>query len=113
MSTAVKVAGALGLVGVLCGAFGAHGLEGRISPHMLEIWNKAVLYNLIHAVACLWASQRSKPLVIWLWTAGVVLFSGSLYLYAVLGIWWLTIATPIGGLFFLAGWLTVIIKPQG
>jgi uncharacterized membrane protein YgdD (TMEM256/DUF423 family) len=101
------------LIGVACGAFGAHGLEGKISPHMMEIWNKAVLYNLIHAAACLWASQRSSHVALWLWTTGVALFSGSLYFYALLGTYWLVFLTPIGGMFFLAGWLTVIVKPKG
>lgn len=112
MILTTRMAGLLGLLGVGLGAFGAHGLESKLSPHMMEIWHTAVLYNLIHAVACLWASQRSNSLVVWLWTVGVTLFSGSLYLYALTGIRWLAMITPLGGLFFLAGWLMVIIKPK-
>lgn len=112
MVNATRIAGLLGFMGVLCGAFGAHILETKVSARSLEIWHTAVLYNLIHAAACLWASQRSSSLAVWLWTAGVALFSGSLYFYALFGTHWLVFLTPIGGMFFLAGWLTVIVKPK-
>ncbi|CAN5616699.1 DUF423 domain-containing protein [soil metagenome] len=114
MGLATRIAGLLGLLGVALGAFGAHALESTlVARHMTGIWHTAVLYHLIHAVASLWGSQRSSPLVVWLWTAGVTLFSGSLYLYALLGTHWLVFVTPVGGAFFLVGWLVVIIKPKG
>lgn len=114
MLIATRIAGLLGLLGVMLGAFGAHALEATLNArHTAEIWHTAVLYHLVHAVASLWASQRSSSLVVTLWTAGVVLFSGSLYLYALFGTHKLVFVTPFGGLFFLAGWLTVIVKPRG
>jgi uncharacterized membrane protein YgdD (TMEM256/DUF423 family) len=67
------------------------------------IWQTAVLYHLVHAVASLWAAER-KPSVAWTWTAGVVLFSGSLYLLALTNIRWLGLVTPLGGILFLIGW---------
>lgn len=110
MPIAVQVAAALGFLGVALGAFGAHGLKETLAHfNTTAIWQTAVLYNLIHAVAALWAAERN-PLVVWLWAAGVVIFSGSLYILAVTNIKWLGAITPIGGLLFLAGWLLLIIK---
>lgn len=112
MSIAVRLAGLLGLLGVGLGAFGAHALEPTLASRgTLEIWHTAVLYHLVHAVASLWGAQRSNLWPVWLWTIGVVCFSGSLYLYALLGTHWLVFVTPLGGMFFLAGWLAVMVKP--
>ncbi len=109
MNRALRVAAVLGLLGVALGAFGAHILKDRIPPVRLENWQTAVLYQLIHAVAALWAAQKN-PLTVWLWTAGVVLFSGSLYLLAVTSYTKLGMVTPFGGLCFLAGWLVLIVR---
>jgi len=111
MPLAVQIAAALGFLGVALGAFGAHSLHPLLTANnTLAIWQTAVLYQLIHAVAALWAAQRF-PLVVWLWTAGVIIFSGSLYLLALTNVRWLGAITPLGGLLFLAGWLMIIIKP--
>lgn len=112
MPLATQVAAALGLLGVALGAFGAHGLKDLLLANgRLDVWQTAVLYQLVHAVASLWAAVR-HPTVVWLWTAGVIIFSGSLYLLAVTNITWLGRITPIGGVLFLIGWLMIIIKPQ-
>lgn len=112
MKIAIQVAAALGFVGVALGAFGAHGLKNLLTANnTIAIWQTAVLYQLIHAVAALWAAGRN-PLVVWLWAAGVVIFSGSLYLLAVTNLKWLGAITPLGGLLFLAGWVLIILKPQ-
>lgn len=112
MPLATQVAAALGLLGVALGAFGAHGLKDLLLANgRLDVWQTAVLYQLVHAVASLWAAGR-HPTVVWIWTAGVIIFSGSLYLLAVTNIKWLGAITPIGGLLFLAGWLMIAIKPQ-
>lgn len=109
---AVQVAAVLGFLGVALGAFGAHGLKDLLNAnHTLAIWQTAVLYQLVHAAASLWAAERN-PLVVWLWAAGVVIFSGSLYVLAVTNIKWLGAITPIGGLLFLAGWVVLIIRPR-
>lgn len=99
------------LIGVAAGAFGAHGLEARISPDRLEIWKTAAHYQLIHALGLLavaWAVSRWSTALAgtagWLLVAGTVLFSGSLYALSLTGVRWLGAITPLGGLAFLAGW---------
>ncbi|GAT31582.1 hypothetical protein TSACC_1133 [Terrimicrobium sacchariphilum] len=112
MSLAIQVAAVLGFLGVALGAFGAHGLKATLTANdTLAIWQTAVLYHLLHAVAALWAAER-QPIVVWFWAAGILIFSGSLYILAVTNIKWLGAITPIGGLLFLAGWLTLVIKPR-
>lgn len=97
---------------VALGAFGAHGLKNRLSPEMLAVFEVGVRYQLCHALALLavaWAVSRwPGPWVTasgWLFVAGIVVFSGSLYVLSLTGIRWLGAITPIGGLAFLAGWL--------
>lgn len=105
-------AGLLGFTGVALGAFGAHGLKDTLeSAGQLKTWDKAVFYQLIHAVALLalanWPNQVIKLIGI-CWTGGVVLFSGSLYCLALGGpIKFLWPVTPLGGLALLAGWLVL------
>ena len=105
-----RLAASLGFLGVLLGAFGAHGLKNLLEAHAATaIWQTAVLYHLVHAVAALWASDK-RPAVVWIWSAGIVIFSGSLYLLAVTNLRWLGAITPIGGTLFLIGWLMVAFK---
>jgi uncharacterized membrane protein YgdD (TMEM256/DUF423 family) len=107
---ALQVAGATGFLGIALGAFGAHALRGVLEANQTrDIWNTAVLYHLIHAVAALWASER-RPSAVWLWTAGVSVFSGSLYILAVTNIRWLGAVTPVGGLVLLAGWALIVFS---
>jgi uncharacterized membrane protein YgdD (TMEM256/DUF423 family) len=106
----VRIGALFGFLGVALGAFGAHALRNRLSPAMLETWNTAVLYHLLHAVALLALGlyARSSGADIrtggWLLGAGILLFSGSLYALALTGIKPLGAITPVGGLLFLAGW---------
>jgi uncharacterized membrane protein YgdD (TMEM256/DUF423 family) len=112
MQLATQIAGIFGFLGVALGAFGAHQLGALLTANQTSsIWQTAVLYHLIHAAAALWAGDRN-PMIVWIWAAGILLFSGSLYLLAVTNIRWLGAITPIGGLLFLAGWLLITIKPQ-
>jgi uncharacterized membrane protein YgdD (TMEM256/DUF423 family) len=107
------VAGALsGLVSVAAGAFGAHALRARLPPDLLAVFETGARYQMYHALALLavaWAAGRwPGPLVTWagwLFLAGTLLFSGSLYALALTGARWLGAVTPLGGLCFLAGWL--------
>lgn len=104
------------LVGVGAGAFGAHGLRRIISPDLLSVWQTAVLYQLIHglgilAIAVLGAKFGSSllsnaGLVMF---AGIVIFSGSLYVLALTGTKWLGAITPIGGLAFIVAWAMVAL----
>lgn len=100
-----------GFIGVALGAFGAHGLRTRLSAEMLAVFETGVRYQMYHALAILivaLAAARLDGWLIrtagWLFTVGIVLFSGSLYALALSGITILGAVTPIGGLAFLAGW---------
>ncbi len=109
---ATRLAAVLGFLGVALGAFGAHLLKALLTLHdATALWQTAVFYQLVHAVACLWAAER-RSITFWLWMAGIVLFSGSLYVYALTNIKWLVHVTPLGGLCFLAGWLLVVFRPR-
>jgi uncharacterized membrane protein YgdD (TMEM256/DUF423 family) len=103
-------------LGVAFGAFGAHGLRARISPEMLAVFETGVRYQMYHSLAILivaGAMARMDGWLIksagWLFTAGIVVFSGSLYLLALTGATVLGAITPIGGLAFLAGWACLIV----
>jgi uncharacterized membrane protein YgdD (TMEM256/DUF423 family) len=105
---AIRVAAIMGFLAVALGTFGAHGLKEILSQHgTTAIWEKAVFYHFIHAVMLfVLALRRPVPSGPWLsFLAGILLFSGSLYLLAVSNVKWLGAITPLGGLSFLAGWL--------
>lgn len=117
----LAVAAALGALGVMLGAFGAHGLKAHLGQAGLETWQTAVTYHLIHTLALLavgvWlrfgaaaAQAGSAALVIagWAFVSGVVLFSGSLYALALGGPRLLGPVTPLGGLAFIVGWLALL-----
>lgn len=102
---------ASGFVAVAAGAFGAHALRARLSAEMLAAFEVGARYQMFHALALLavaWAVGRwpgpAASAAGWLFVAGTVLFSGSLYLLAFSGIRWLGAVTPFGGVAFLAGW---------
>ena len=110
-----RIACALCFLAVALGAFGAHALRSTIDSYgMTDVWNKAVLYHFVHAVALLalalfTAANRGAW---WLLFAGIILFSGSLYIMALTNIRWLGAITPLGGLCFLAGWAWLVIAPR-
>ncbi len=105
-----------GLLGVAAGAFGAHILKDRLTPEYLDVFETAARYQVYHALALLavsyaatrWAGWPTTAAG-WLFTTGVLLFSGSLYLLSITGIRWLGAITPLGGICFLAGWGMLII----
>ena len=107
------ILGSLGAgLGVALGAFGAHALKARLTPDMLAVYEVGVRYQLVHALALLavaWAATRGPGPWIsasgWLFVAGTLLFSGSLYALALSGVRGLGAVTPIGGVAWLAGWL--------
>ncbi len=106
------IIGALsGGIGVAAGAFGAHALRARLEPRMLEVFETGARYQMYHAVAMLaaaWIVTRWPGSLAtasgWLFLAGTVLFSGSLYAMALTGVRALGAITPIGGVCFIAGW---------
>jgi uncharacterized membrane protein YgdD (TMEM256/DUF423 family) len=111
----IRVAAALCFVAVALGAFGAHALKASLeSTGMLEVWNKAVLYHFMHAIALvslafLGAGNRATYFLL---VVGMILFSGSLYTMALSNVRWLGAITPLGGLCFLAGWAWLVIAPR-
>src|ERR1043166_7995977 len=109
-----RIAAALCFLAVALGAFGAHTLKSTLELRgMLDVWNKAVLYHFIHAIALLvLALYGTVHRGAWcLLFAGIVLFSGSLYLMALTNVRWLGAVTPIGGLCFLGGWAWLVLVP--
>jgi uncharacterized membrane protein YgdD (TMEM256/DUF423 family) len=105
-----------GFVGVMLGAFGAHGLRNRLSAEMLAVFETGVRYQMYHALAILFVAAmlaRFDGWLVrgagWMFAAGIVIFSGSLYALALTGVTTLGAVTPIGGLAFLAGWGLLIV----
>ena len=99
------------LIAVITGAFAAHALKTRLSPDMFTTFEVAVRYQMYHALGLIvvaWAaSQWSSQLITasgWLFVAGIVIFSGSLYILSLTGVRWLGAITPIGGGAFIIGW---------
>lgn len=115
MDSIFATAGALsGLVAVAAGAFGAHALRSRLSPDLLAVFETAARYQMYHALALLavaWAATRWPGTPVraagWLFVAGTVVFSGSLYLLALTGVRWLGAVTPLGGVLLVGGWLAL------
>jgi len=101
---------------VAAGAFGAHGLRGRLDADMLAVFETGARYQMYHGLALLgvaWAVARWPDgwaaAAGWCFVAGVVVFSGSLYALALSGVRALGAITPLGGLAFLAGWAAIIV----
>src|SRR3954469_2028121 len=113
--TLFRIAATFCFLAVGLGAFGAHALKATLqATDMLEVWNKAVLYHFLHAIALValalhGAGNRAAYFLI---AAGIVLFSGSLYTMALMNTRWLGAITPLGGLCFLAGWAWLVIAPK-
>ncbi|MBI4429209.1 MAG: DUF423 domain-containing protein [Ignavibacteriales bacterium] len=103
-----------GLLAVVLGAFGAHSLKSQISPEMLSAFETGIRYQMYHSLALFVVgyalgiyARRQFAIAGWLFVAGIVLFSGSLYALALTNMKWIGPVTPIGGLAFLAGWLVM------
>ena len=111
---AFRLAAALGFFAVALGAFGAHALKGTLqSNDTTAVWGTAVLYHLIHAVVLLLLATQpgAGRVASSLFVAGIVFFSGSLYLLALTNVRWLGAITPLGGFCFLAGWICLMVWP--
>jgi uncharacterized membrane protein YgdD (TMEM256/DUF423 family) len=98
-------------LGVAAGAFGAHMLKGVLEPPMLAVYDTATRYQMYHAFGMLLAGVAARicndarfALAGWLFLTGTVLFCGSLYAVALLGVRWLGAITPLGGAAFIVGW---------
>lgn len=111
------VAAILGGLAVAAGAFGAHGLRGRLDAAMLAAFETGARYQMYHALALLGLAAAvdrwpgaGLAAVAWLFIVGTVLFSGSLYLLAVTGTRWLGMVKPLGGVTLIAGWLLLAVR---
>lgn len=118
MDKTFLLVGALaGFLGVALGAFGAHGLQSRLSPEMLAVFETGVRYQMYHAFALLITAAAigrlgdARLLAVsgWFFVAGIIIFSGSLYALALTGVTMWGAVTPIGGLAFLVGWACLAI----
>lgn len=114
--TILLTASILLALAVAIGAFGAHGLKSHLSEAMLQTWKTGVEYHFYHALGLLLIGvlSVSMPTQLLNWSAlflfaGIVLFSGSLYILAITGIKWIGAITPLGGICFIAGWLLLFI----
>jgi uncharacterized membrane protein YgdD (TMEM256/DUF423 family) len=112
ISTAV-----FGFLSVVLGAFGAHSLRNILDEYGRSVYEKAVLYQMFHTMALfavavmqLLNKEASFSAAGWGFFAGIILFSGSLYLLATTGIKWLGAVTPIGGVAFLFGWVWLVVS---
>ena len=102
---------------VVLGAFGAHGLKDKLSDYSISVFNKGVMYQFFHGIGIILTvildynlKSLSFDTSIWLFTFGIILFSGSLYILAITEIKWLGMITPIGGVMFILGWITMFIN---
>ncbi len=106
------------LVSVAAGAFGAHAMKSRLSPDLLAVWETGARYQMYHAlglVAVAWAASRGDAArgpaawAGWLFVAGTVIFTGSLYALAFTGVRGLGAITPLGGVAFIVGWVLLAL----
>ena len=103
----------LAALGVLLGAFGAHGLRAALNPEALGWWQTGVQYQMWQAIGLVAIGAARLPgtrLSVWLLTLGTLIFSGSLYLLALTGARWLGMVTPVGGVLMIAGWVFFALK---
>ncbi|WP_433745522.1 DUF423 domain-containing protein [Falsibacillus pallidus] len=117
MKTFIIIGAINAFLSVALGAFGAHGLEGKLSQKYMDIWHTAVQYQMFHALGIIaigivagnYASSQLLTWSGWLMLIGIILFSGSLYVLSLTKISVLGAITPLGGLGFLAGWILLIV----
>ena len=112
----IMLAGSNGFLAVALGAFAAHGLRARLSPELLATFQTGVQYHMYHALALFgigimminFPAANLLRISAYLMLAGIVFFSGSLYLLSISGIRWLGAITPIGGVCFLIAWALLV-----
>ena len=111
------LAALLGALSVALGAFGAHALEDRVAADLLGTYETAVRYQFFHVFALFavvmaisrWPQSSLAPIAGWLFVAGILLFSGSLYILVGTGVRWLGAVTPFGGVALIAGWICLAV----
>ena len=122
MAKLALMIGALGgMLGVGLGAFGAHALRSRFDSYTMGVFETAVQYQFYHSLALLAVGTLllNHPESLWLkasaiaFVAGMLIFSGSLYVLSFTGLKWLGAITPLGGLGFIGGWLCLLLAVSG
>ena len=116
----IKIAAFSAALSVVLGAFGAHGLEGSLTPRSMATFNTAVHYQFLHSLALFAVVSLPDDLVnirMRTWAAraflvGMIIFSGSLYLLLFTGLSWLGIVTPLGGIAFISGWALIFFSAK-
>lgn len=109
----IFIAGLFGFTGVAIGAFGAHLLSDKLSGNMLEIYKTGVFYHLLHTVVITviaFSSSKNFNLSALFFSIGIILFSFSLYIYSLTDNTFFTMITPVGGISFLLGWISLMWK---
>ena len=113
----ISMGALMGALGVILGAFGAHALKDSLDNYSLNIYQKAVFYQFIHAIALILTGviqhqfqQLNLVIAQWSFFLGIIIFSGSLYILAVSGAKWMGAITPIGGVAFIVGWVWLSFK---
>jgi uncharacterized membrane protein YgdD (TMEM256/DUF423 family) len=104
-------------IAVILGAFGAHGLEGKLSARMMEVYQTGVQYHFYHALGLIviafladkLPNSASVPWAGWVMLIGIILFSGSLYVLSTTGMTKLGMITPLGGMAFIISWILIIV----
>ncbi|MEQ9545350.1 MAG: DUF423 domain-containing protein [Marinobacter sp.] len=117
MRPSLVIGALLALVAVMAGAFGAHGLRDMVSARGLEVFQTAVTYQVYHSIALILVAilagmelqRRLLAVASGFFLAGILLFSGSLYVLVLTDIRWVGPITPIGGVCFMVGWALVLI----
>ncbi len=119
LATARKIVGLGALLialAIILGAFGAHGLKGKLPDSVLDVYEKSVLYHLTNSIgitiigvllACEVISLKISKILTWILFLGVLLFSGSLYIYSTTGEKIFAMITPLGGISFIIAWITL------
>ena len=117
LKTGLLLGSFFALLTIVLGAFGAHALKAQLNEYGKTIYEKAVLYQMFHSLGILFVAILNQYIdsvnfvsSIWLFSIGIVLFSGSLYILAITQIKWLGAITPIGGVLFIVGWALVFYK---
>lgn len=111
----IRLAALLGLIAVILGALGAHGSlhDTVVANGRLDAWQKAVFYQFVHTlVLFILAQSGNRPWPYAFFLTGILLFSGSLYLWSVTNLPWLPHVTPFGGVALMVGWLWLVICPR-
>lgn len=115
--TFVSLGSGFAFLAVALGAFGKHGLEDKLSPAMMEVWQTSAHYHLIHSLALILTgilassgAPKAMNAAGWMFAGGIVVFSGSLYALALTGVRALGAITPLGGALFLAAWMTLCVS---